>query len=73
MAVLGALQQAGEANLDVFVEIAAGDGEKLDPLQDGIGGVLGLFQHTAVEVDPRFVAPCKLLLPLRTLDHIREV
>ena len=51
-----ALQYAGNANLDEFIQIAAGDGEKFHLFQQWVGGVVSLFQHSAVEEQPAFVA-----------------
>ena len=56
VAVFNALQDAGDANLEELVEIAGGDGEEFDALEQRVGGVLGFFQHTAVEAQPGFVA-----------------
>ena len=62
VAVLNALHEAGLADFDVFVEIAAGDGEEFDALEEGVGGVFGLFQHAAVEFQPGVVTAVKKLL-----------
>ena len=56
VAVLDALHEAGLADFDVFVEVAAGDGQELDPLEQGIGRVLGLFEHATVELHPGRIA-----------------
>ena len=68
VAVFNALHQAGLADFDEFVEIAGGDGQELDPLEQGIGGVLGFFEHAPVEVHPGFVSGEKeaLLRALRS-------
>ena len=55
-AVLDALQDAGDADLDELVEIAGGDGEELDALEQGIALVLSLFEDAAVEAEPGVVA-----------------
>ena len=51
-ALLGLLQQPGDAHFHEFVEIAGGDGQKLHAFEKGIRGVEGLFQHAAVELQP---------------------
>ena len=51
-----ALQDAGDADLDELVEVAGGDGEELDALEQGIGGVVGFFEDAAVELQPALVA-----------------
>ena len=56
VAVFDPLQQAGHADLEELIQIAGGDGQELDPLQHGIALVLGLFQHAAVEGQPRGLA-----------------
>ena len=50
------LQDAGDADLQKLVEVAGGDGEKLDALEQRVGGVVGLFEDAAVELKPRLVA-----------------
>ncbi len=61
-AVLDALQQAGHADLHELVQIVGRNGKKLHPLQQRIGGVLGLFQNTLVEEHPALVAVEEALL-----------
>ena len=56
VAVFNALQNSGDANLKELIQIAGGDGEKFDPLQQRIGVILGFFQHAPVEVHPGFVS-----------------
>ena len=56
VAVFNALHQAGLANLDIFIQVAAGDGEELDSLQQRIGRVLGFFKTRAVELHPGGIA-----------------
>jgi hypothetical protein len=51
-----ALQDTGDADFDELVEVAGGDGEKLDALEQGVGGVVGFFQDAAVELEPALVA-----------------
>jgi hypothetical protein len=55
IAVFNPLQDAGDANLDELVQIAGRDGQKLHPLEERIGLVLGLLQHAAIEAEPRLV------------------
>ena len=70
VAVFNALHEAGLADLDVFVEIGAGDGQELDALEQGIGGVLGLFKDAPVELHPGVVASVEELLFLRCSGHV---
>ena len=56
LAVLYALHQAAYSNLEELVEIAGGDGQKLDPFQQRVAWVLGFLQHAAVEGKPRRLA-----------------
>ncbi len=69
VAVLDALQEAGLADFHVLVEVGGGDGEELDPLQQRIGGILGLFKHTPVELHPGVVPTIEELLFLRSSCH----
>ena len=62
VAVLNALHEAGLANFNVLVEVGAGNGQELDPLQQRVGGVFGLFKHTPVELHPGVVAAVEKLL-----------
>ena len=59
VAVFNALHEAGLADFDILVEVGAGDGQELDPLQQGIGGVLGFFKDTPVELHPGVVPAVK--------------
>ena len=69
VAVFNALHQAGLADFDILVEIGAGDGEKLDPLEQRIGRVFGLFQHAPVELHPGEVPAVEEFLFLRSRGH----
>ena len=69
VAVFNALHEAGLADLDVLVEVGAGDGEELDALEQRIGGVLGFFEDTAVELHPGVVAAVEELLFLCGSGH----
>ncbi len=62
VAVFNALHEAGLANFNVLVEVRGGDGEKLDPLEERIGGVLSFLEHAPVELHPGEVAAVKELL-----------
>ncbi len=44
--------QAGHAHHEKFIEVVGGDREEPHPLEQGMGGVLGLLEHPAVEVQP---------------------
>jgi hypothetical protein len=52
VAVLDLLEQAGDADLDEFVKIAGGDGEKFNALKDRVVGVASLFEDSLVELQP---------------------
>ena len=54
-ALLGLLQKAGDANFYEFVEIVGGNGQELHPLEQRIRRIVGLFEHAAVELQPRKV------------------
>ena len=66
--VFNALHDAGNANFDKLIQIAGGNGQELDPFQQGIVWILGFFEHTAVKAQPRFIAADKETL--RILAHI---
>jgi hypothetical protein len=55
-AVFELLEDAGDADLDELIEVAGGDGEELDALEEGIGGVGGFFEDAAIELEPGLVA-----------------
>ena len=61
VAVLDALHEARLPDLDIFVEVAAGDGEELDALEQGIGRILRLFKHPPIELHPGLVASVEQL------------
>ena len=67
VAVFNALHDAGDANLDKFIQIAGGNGQELNPLQQGIVLILGFFEDTAVKAQPRFVAADKETLRVLAL------
>src|SRR6185369_6685268 len=53
--------QAGDTNHHELVEIAAEDAQKLQPLEQRIGGIFGLFQHAGVELQPAQLAVDEVL------------
>ena len=55
-AILNALQDASDSDLDELIQVAGRDGEKLDALQQRIRGILGFFEDALVEVEPGLVA-----------------
>ncbi len=59
VSIFNTLHDAGDANLDKLIEVAGGNGEELDPFEQGILGILGFFEHPAVEAQPRFIATDK--------------
>jgi hypothetical protein len=62
VAVFNALHEAGLADLNVLVEVVAGNGEELDAFEKRIGGVFGFLKDAAVELHPGVVATVKELL-----------
>jgi len=54
--VLQQLLDAGDADLEEFVEVARGDAEESQPLEQRHGGVLGLGEHALVELELRELA-----------------
>jgi hypothetical protein len=50
------LEDAGDADLNELVEVAGGDGEELYALEEWVGGVVGLFEDAAIELEPALVA-----------------
>jgi hypothetical protein len=56
ISVFRLLQQSGYAHFNEFVEIAGGDGQKLNSLEQRIAFVLSLLQHAPIEGQPGFVA-----------------
>ncbi len=61
VAVFNLLHHGGHAHFEELIQIAGRDGKKLQPLQQRIALVLGLFEHTAVEREPGGVAIEKVL------------
>ncbi len=51
-AVFKQLLQGSHANFEEFIEVGADDGEKLQPFQQGLGGILGLLQDPLVKFQP---------------------
>ena len=50
------LLDAGDANLEKFIEIRADDPEKLDPLEQRLGRVLRFLEDAAIELEPAQLA-----------------
>ncbi len=50
------LEDACDADFDELVKVGGGDGEELEALEKGIGGVVGFFEDALVEEEPGFVA-----------------
>ena len=53
VAVFELLQQAADPNLEKFVEVAGGNGEKFHPFEQRIAEIVRFFKHTPVELQPR--------------------
>ena len=53
--MLDALQKAGNADFDEFVEIVGGDGEELDALEERITEIARLLKYAAIEIEPLYV------------------
>lgn len=51
-AVFQQLFEGGDADFEELVEIRADDREKLQPFQQGLGGILGLLKDALVELQP---------------------
>jgi len=56
MPVFQLLQQTADPDLEKFIQIAGGDGQKFDPLKQGIAQVFGFFEHAPVKFQPGFFA-----------------
>ena len=52
----GLLAQAGDADHEELVEVRGEDREELCPLEQRVIGVLGLFEHAGVELQPAQLA-----------------
>src|SRR5271168_1035890 len=55
-AMLDALQEAGDAHLDKFIEVIRGDSQEFDAFQKRVPDVAGLFEDAAVELQPLHMA-----------------
>ena len=62
-AFLEALQDSGDADLDELVEVAGGDGEEFDALEQGVWSSSGLFEDAAIELQPALVAVDEATVP----------
>jgi hypothetical protein len=69
VAVFNALHEAGLADLDVLIEVGAGDGEELDALEHRIGRIFGFFQDAAIELHPGEVPAVEQFLFLCRAGH----
>jgi len=45
------IQQAGDADHEELVEVGAQDGKEFGAFQERIGGILGLFENTPLELE----------------------
>ena len=73
VAVFNALQDAGYADFYEFIEIAGRDGQKLHALEQRVRLVLRLFEHPAIETQPRLIAANeKILMGISHIRHIWE-
>src|SRR5580692_1170591 len=72
VAVLDLLHHGSHANLEKLIQIAGGDSQKLQTLKKRIAGILGLFEHTPVEREPRGVT-VEVILRIfrRKTSHVR--
>jgi hypothetical protein len=50
--VFDELFEGGDADFEEFVEVGANDGEEFKAFEEGLGGVLGLFEDALVEFEP---------------------
>ena len=51
-AVFDQLFEGSDANFEEFVEVGADDGEEFETFEEGLGGVLRLFEDALVEFEP---------------------
>jgi hypothetical protein len=56
ISVFHLLQKSGYTYFHEFIQVAGGDGQEFDPLEQRIAFVLGLFQNATVKGQPGFVA-----------------
>jgi len=67
------LLEAGDADHEEFVEVRAGDGEELQPLQGGDARIEALLEHALVEGQPRELAIDEEARVVEVLDRrLRE-
>jgi hypothetical protein len=72
MAVFELLQQAADSNFKKFIQIAGGDREKFDALEQRIADICGLFKHAPIKFQPgRFAIQKRGAAVRRLSTHIR--
>ena len=54
--VFDELLEGGDADFKELIEIGADDGEEFESFEEGLGGVLGLFEDTMIEFEPAELA-----------------
>ena len=54
--VFDQLFEGGDADFEELIEIGADDGEEFESFEEGLGGVLGLFEDTMIEFEPAELA-----------------
>ena len=69
IAGVDAALQLGHAHHEKLVQVRAEDGEKLHPLEERHLGILRLFEHPAVELEPRQLSIDERLWTHITLDR----
>ncbi|MGC3991268.1 MAG: hypothetical protein QM796_16625 [Chthoniobacteraceae bacterium] len=60
-----------DADFKKFVEIRTEDAQKLHALDERLGGILGLFEHAAIEFQPAQLAVEKVLGCVKNGSHAR--
>src|ERR1041384_4916992 len=70
---LNLLLDASDPNLKKFVEIRTEDGQKLNPLDQGLGRVLRLFENTPVEFQPAQFAIDEVFRRGKTVDLVLAI
>ena len=53
--------EAGDADLEEFVEVGGGDGQEAEAFKEGVGGVAGFFEDALVEFKPAQLAVDEVL------------
>ncbi len=52
VAVLDCLQNAGQPDLEEFIQVAGRNREELYPIEQRVGAVLSFLEHAPIEAEP---------------------